>query len=109
MQLRAAYLRRPLPTSTREIFDVNTVAVVENAVFCGRNFTTIGGVPRSNLAALDVTTGQAMPWTSNTNRMVIALAVSGNVVYAGGEFTTINNQNRNYLAALDAVSGQVMS
>jgi hypothetical protein len=77
------------------------------------SFTTIGGQPRNNIAALDATSGLATSWNPNANGGVSALAVSGNTVYAGvsfaGGFTTIGGQPRNNIAALDATSGLATS
>jgi hypothetical protein len=67
----------------------------------------VGGLPRNNLAALDVETGEATEWNPNANTNVTALLVVGNTVYAGGTFTNVSGMLRRRLAALDAVSGEV--
>ena len=45
-----------------------------------------GPVRRSNLAAIDLTTGKATDWNPDTNGTVEVLAVSGSTIYAGGAF-----------------------
>jgi hypothetical protein len=84
---------------------VNALAVSGGLVYAGGNFTSVGGQPRSRLAALDPATGLATAWNPGANSTVWALAVSGGVVYAGGDFTTIGGQTRNRLAAIDAATG----
>jgi len=88
--------------------EVAALAVSGSTVYVGGGFTTIGGQPRNDIAAIDVATGQATPWNSNANGIVGALAVSGSTVYAGGAFTSIGGQPRNRIAALDATTGQPM-
>jgi hypothetical protein len=79
------------------------------SVYAGGAFTSIGGSPRSNLAALDTFSGAAMGgWDPSPDGVVEALAVSNVTVYAGGSFTTLGGQPRTYLGALDGPSGTVM-
>ena len=58
-----------------------------------------GPVPRSNLAAIDLTTGKATNWSPSTNNTVDVLMLSGSRIYAGGEFTAANGFGRDRLAA----------
>jgi WD40 repeat protein len=78
------------------------------AVYAGGDFTTIGGTPRSYLAAIDTggtcltsySSSCLLSWNPNASNAVQALAVSGSTVYAGGAFTTISVTPRNRLAAV---------
>ena len=84
--------------------------VFGSTVHVGGSFTSIGGVPRNSLAALDRATGVATAWDPNVqggrfSTRVSALAVSGSTVYTGGDFTTVGGQPRNCIAALDAATG----
>jgi hypothetical protein len=63
----------------------------------GGNFTQVGGHIRNNIAALDLTNGNATAWDPNADGQVSALAVAGNRVYAGGLFTTIAAEGRQNL------------
>ena len=86
---------------------VRALAVSENIVYVAGYFTAIGGQPRSNLAALDRSTGTAMSWGPEESDGVQALAVGEGTVYVGGQFASIGGLPRNNLAALDATTGLV--
>src|SRR5206468_2297013 len=72
----------------------------------GGTFTTIGGQARSNIAALDATTGVATSWRPKVNAAVVTIAPhpSGGTLYVGGSFTTASQSARGF-AAIDASSG----
>ncbi len=80
-------------------------------VFVGGNFTTIGGIARNGLAAVNGTTGAILSWNPNPTRSggatVRSLVISSNGLnlYVGGLFTSIGGQARNYLAKLDIATG----
>ena len=80
---------------------VFALAVSGPTVYAGGQFTTIGGQSRSNIAALDASSGAALGWDPNADSQVNALAVSGSTVFAGGTFHSIGGQNRDLIAALD--------
>jgi hypothetical protein len=89
------------------------LAISGSTVYVAGDFTTIGGQPRNNLAAIDATTGTAADWNPNPGRsgqtshavFINALAVADSTIYVGGAFTSIGSQPRRDLAALDATSG----
>jgi hypothetical protein len=102
----------PNPMATDARGTIGTLAVSGQTVYVGGSFTSIGGQPRSGIAALDAATGAATSWDPNPNIAygpVDALAVSGQTVFAGGDFTFIGGEARNHLAALDATTGQATS
>lgn len=75
----------------------------EGHVFVGGAFTTIGGVPRDNMAKLSTSgRGQAdAVWDPSPDRPVFALVLhGGGALYAGGFFTSIGGLSRNNIAAL---------
>ena len=84
---------------------VNCLAMNGSSLVVGGVFSTIGGQPRSGIAAVDRTTGLATAWNPNANGRVGAIALNGSTVYAGGLFTAIGGQTRRFLAALDAGTG----
>jgi len=71
-------------------------------VYAGGLFTSIGGLARNYIAALDAATGAATAWDPNANNSVAALEVSGDLVYAGGNFTSIGGQLQPRFAAISA-------
>jgi trimeric autotransporter adhesin len=88
---------------------VNALAVAGDTVYAGGEFTTIGGVSRGRLAALDAATGANKPaWALvGADSDVLSLAVSGATVYAGGNFAVVGAVGRRFIAALDATTGAV--
>jgi hypothetical protein len=97
---------------------VELLSVSGQRVYVGGNFSFIGGLPRTNLASFDTTSGLAtewnpsFTWTDPSSGLVdagqfSALTAGGGLVYVGGFFNTVEGQPRSYLAAVDAVSGGV--
>jgi trimeric autotransporter adhesin len=109
---RVAALDTATATPTAWNPNVNCISCSQSAVSClfvngssvyvGGGFTTINGVTRNNIAALDAATGAATAWDPNANNTVSSMGLSGSTVYAGGYFTSIGGQTRNRIAALDA-------
>ncbi len=89
-----------------------------NLVFAGGDFTIIGGVSRSRVAAIRVSNGiplsddlWAITAPAAVNGVVRSLALSGDdkQLFLGGDFTAIDDgtiQVRNRVAALEVASGQ---
>ena len=64
-------------------------------------FTKVAGMPRNNLAAVNVVTHRVTSWAPKVNRYVgvVALAVSGNEVLVAGDFASLDylsHQPENY-------------
>ncbi len=97
------------PAAGGEWFTVQTLALSGPTVYVGGIFTSMGGQPRSNLAAIDATTGLANNWNPQADGMVYVLKVAGPTVYSGGSFSTIGGQQRNGLAALVGTTGLATS
>lgn len=97
--------------------NINKVLIVGNTVYVAGSFTDITDSPdnggavltRSNIAAIDITTGKVSSWTPPTfNGVVQTIAVSGNTIYVGGSFTTVGGVPRSRLCALDATTGALL-
>jgi beta-propeller uncharacterized protein DUF5122 len=91
-----------------------------NTLYIGGKFTKVRenppGVPGdsvsvSNVAAIDVTTGAAIPtWTPQVTGYgaeVHSLAVKDGKVFIGGHFTAVGGEPRHNLAAVSATDGSV--
>jgi hypothetical protein len=88
---------------------VYALVVSGSTVYVGGQFTSIGGVDRNGIAALDAT-GAAMPWNPDAiwgdwHGSINALALSGSTLYVGGDFDHIGGQPRSNIAALDVGTG----
>ncbi len=90
---------------------VYALAVSGAAVYAGGLFASIGDSSRSRLAAIDISTGSAVPWNPDVNTgfgiggFVLSLAVSDSEVFAGGNFSYIGDSARPNLAAINRQSG----
>ncbi len=100
-------------------WDTNgTVYVVEihgNTVYLGGAFSQVRApgntptLPRSNFAAMNLTTGEVLPLVADTNAPVRSIEASSNTVWLGGSFNTVNGEHRSNLAAVDATTGALRS
>lgn len=95
---------------------VRAIGATATDVVAGGTFTNAGGVARRNLAAIDLTTGQATAFDPPMLGPFSALAAvhavtvtSDGLVWAGGEFATAGPQERLNLAAFDAGTGAITS
>jgi PKD repeat protein len=73
-------------------------------VYVTGTFTSVSGVTRNRLVALDTTTGAVVSsFAPSFNARTRSIAVgSDGTVYVGGIFTTVNSQPRTRLAAISA-------
>jgi len=79
---------------------VSTMAIGRGTAFVSGTFTSIGGLPRNGLAAVDVASGAATEWAPSVNGSISALAASGGTVYLGGSFTRVEGQPQPYFAVI---------
>ncbi len=77
----------------------------EGSLLVAGNFASLGGVTRTNLAALDTVTGEAREWNPNANGPVTALTADATQVYVGGTFTAVGGVPRARLAAIHPTTG----
>jgi hypothetical protein len=93
---------------------VTTITVSGTTVYIGGKFTSLrpsgapagtGEVTRNHAAAIDLTTGNLLPWNPNVNGVVSAIFVNGNNIYLGGSFGTVGGVSRKRVAAVNAGSG----
>ncbi|MEG3894539.1 DUF4347 domain-containing protein, partial [Microcoleus sp. SVA1_B6] len=84
----------------------NGTAIINDWIYVGGTFTTIGGVTRNRIARLnsDGTVDPTFNPNANSEVDAIALDSSGNLI-VGGAFTNIGGSTRNYIAKLNPTTG----
>lgn len=98
----------PLNGANGEIY---SIIKYENTIFIAGNFTSIGGVNRNGLAALDSNTGAILPLFQGQSGVVgiSSMILVNNMLLLGGSFTSVNGVNRNGIAALNAITGELLT
>jgi hypothetical protein len=86
---------------------IGALALQGDTIYVGGRFTNIAGQPRSNLAALESTSGNLLSWLPNPNNTVHALLVRKAAMYIGGDFTMINERHRLGIAEYDISNWRV--
>ena len=78
----------------------------KSRVYVGGDFTTVGGVIESRIAAINPSTGAVISsFNAGTDATVTAIAATNSTVYVGGYFSTANGVGRTRLAAFSASDG----
>ncbi len=86
---------------------VKAQLILGNTLYIGGSFTNVVSpdglttVARRHLAAIDLTTGDLLPWAPSANGSVEAIVTDGTNLIIGGSFTTIDGAPSSRLAALD--------
>jgi hypothetical protein len=90
---------------------VDVVEIVGNTVFVGGDFANaVRGpqtAPRANFMAVDITTGNLLPFLADTNGPVTAMASDGTSLFIGGAFTTVNGVSKRGLAKINLSNGTI--
>ena len=75
----------------------------------GGAFTIVGSlIPRTNLAAIDVSTGNLKPWQPTTSSEINKIILNGSHLYAAGTFTTASGIASSRIAKIDKNSGNIL-
>lgn len=93
----------PVSAEVKDILIDGTTAYVAGL------FSSVGGQPRNNIAAVNTSTGTTTSWNPNANNIVNTLSMEDNILYCGGAFNNIGGQTRNNLAALSTSTGLATS
>ena len=91
---------------------IQDLAIGDGVIYAAGYFTTIGGINRKYVAAIDPTTGAITPWNPEVDGSVECITTDGSTVYAGGNFRYVNGfpgVERDHLAAFDAQTGNATS
>jgi hypothetical protein len=80
-----------------------------NNLYVGGTFSSVNGVGRNNLAAIDSLTGVVDSFNPNINSIVYSMALLDTNLYIGGYFTTVGGVNRNSLAEINLNTSQLTS
>ena len=74
-----------------------------STLYIGGFFDAVNGVPRSNLAAVDVATGAVVDsFAPNVSNKVHVILMGSDRLYFGGSFQKVDGQTRNYPGVGDA-------
>jgi hypothetical protein len=85
---------------------VFAIKVIGDTVIVGGNFTQAISpqnvqVPRQNVAAFSMATGELLPWQADADGVVRALETDGTSLYIGGLFTHVDGELRDRIAKVD--------
>ncbi|MBK8870964.1 MAG: T9SS type A sorting domain-containing protein [Elusimicrobia bacterium] len=83
---------------------INAMVKKGDVIYLGGKFDSVGGEPRSNLAAIN-TKGELLSWapqlqTVDYGNGVNSMVVSGDQIIVAGEFTSVNDKPRKNVAAI---------
>jgi hypothetical protein len=76
-----------------------------STLYFGGRFTTVDGVTRTDVAAVNAQTGALLPWAPKlpaTSTVFAVTAISSGTVYLGGQFSTVNGSPRGNAASVSA-------
>jgi len=86
---------------------VRSQLIIGGTLYIGGAFTSMVSpdglttVTRRHLAAIDLATGDLLPWAPSANGSVESMVTDGVSLFLGGSFTTVNGVARSRLAAVD--------
>ncbi|MFG0284948.1 MAG: GC-type dockerin domain-anchored protein [Phycisphaerales bacterium JB039] len=81
--------------------EIYQLARLDNVLIMTGDFTSINGVFRPGLAAVDATTGALLGWAPTTDSFLDRIVVADGRLYVTGGFTTIAGEPRNGAASFE--------
>ena len=107
-----AAIRTWRPKVTGKGAVVRALTLRDGKVYIGGNFTTVGGKPRKNLAAVSANTKAVSvspfaPHVGDATSHVYALEAGVRKLYAGGRFSEVDGVTRRNLAAFSLATGKL--
>jgi hypothetical protein len=79
--------------------NVLTLALNNNILYVGGDFTIAGGTPANRIASWNIGTQTWSALGTGMDNFVNALVVNNNILYAGGSFTLAGGTSANYIAS----------
>lgn len=80
-----------------------------DTLFVGGAFNNIDSLPRNFLCAVDISTGNVLPWNPNPNGEPDFMEISNNRLIIGGSFTNISGTSVKNIAIYSLPSLQIVS
>lgn len=97
------------PTLNAQALTITT-SPDKSRLYVGGDFTSVSGVTRNRVVALNPTTGAVISgFAPRVNGTVRAVVATADTVFVGGTFTTVGSTGRSRLAALRATDGALLS
>lgn len=88
---------------------VTTLGITSTKVAIGGPFSQASIRFRGNVAAIDLTTGNLLPFNPSANSQVMAIKTAGDYVFIGGNFTDVNSvANSSYAVRVHKTNGTVL-
>ena len=84
------------------------IEVTGSTAYLAGTFTSVNGVDRPNLAAVDLDTGAVLPFAPSPDAFARSVRFWNGAIVAGGSFRRIGGARRRGLAALDPVTGRAL-
>lgn len=82
---------------------VNALAVSGTTLYVGGTFSTFGGEPRANAAAVNISLGTVTPWAPDPNGTISAVTTTlTSTIVLSGTFTQVAGESRETFAEVDA-------
>ncbi|GAB5538031.1 MAG: hypothetical protein Salg2KO_01340 [Salibacteraceae bacterium] len=88
--------------------EIKAMVVEDSILYIGGRFSSVNGVYRARLAAININTAQVTLFSHNINQQVEALDVGNSKLFIGGYFTNIEGQPRTHLAAIDIAADTLL-
>jgi Concanavalin A-like lectin/glucanases superfamily len=79
-----------------------------NTLYVGGGFTTVNGVSKNHIAAINLSNGTLKTtFAATANRTVRSIESTSSTVYLGGDFTSVRSVAQAYMASVTAATGAV--
>ncbi|CUU06790.1 Por secretion system C-terminal sorting domain-containing protein [Candidatus Kryptobacter tengchongensis] len=91
---------------------IKALAISDSVLFIGGDIQKIGNSTRYGIAALNIKTGELLPWNpmvkfGSSAGKVYAIAVNDGDVYIGGQFDSVGTYKRLSLALINKITGEI--